>query len=567
MHKEKKPHQGRGLASLLVLLLITSLFVPFRASARTSDIEVKVNPPLSEINSKLETIAQEKNIPSLILKAVAFRESSWRQWDAQGEPLLSASLHPAIGIMQISDYKDTDEETIERLKNDVDFNISRGADILNEKWDCVPKIGNGDRNILENWYFAVWAYNYWVKDENSKNNPHQVPIGQKTYQDSVWDLCATQFVPSVPGGMKPVLLSRPALEDIPETGVPLPIPTPKPFHYGDLEGGSSERTLTVKRLAGPDRIDTAIAVAQEGWPTPNPKGTSPTRRVILARSDDYADALAGAPLAEKYKAPILITPSHALDPRVLAEIKRQNPEEVIVLGSEGAVGAEVIEALQREGIPASQIRRIQGINRYETAAAIAEQLGGTISTAYIVTGEDFPDALGAAAVAAQKGAPILLMPSDRIAAPSIEVLKRLKIQEVQVVGFNDQAFASIRKELLRQNPQIVINSIRGANRYARTVALAKTRPGPVAEIYLATGENFPDALAGVALAANRDAVLLLVPERNFEAQHELVDYIKEHAPEICTLGVFGSSGIIDDPIVDQVKELITPSLEETREES
>lgn len=554
MNKEKKPRLRCGQAVILLLIMISSLFVPFSANATT----INVNPSLSVINSKLETIARAKNIPSLILKAIAFRESTWHQWDAQGNPILSAGSHPAIGIMQIASYNDSDTVTIDNLKNNIDINISKGADILNEKWDMVPKIGNGDRNILENWYFAIWAYNYWIKDGNSKNNPNQVPIGQKTYQDSILDLCSTQFMPSVPGAMTPVFISRPPLTDIPTTGVPHPISTPTPFHYGTV-GGSSGRTLTVKRLGGDDRIATAIVIAQEGWPNPNPSGTSTLTRVMIARSDDYADALAGASLAAKYNAPILITPSHALDPRVLAEIQREKPQEVVVLGGEGALGAEVILALQQGGIPASQIRRIQGSDRYETAAAIAEQLGTTNGSAYIVTGENFPDAIGAATVAAEKGAPVILMPSDRIASISITELKRLKIQHVDVVGFNDVSFSLIKKEIQRQSPQIEVTSLRGADRYATTVALVKTRPGLVSKIYLATGEKFPDALAGAALTAHSEAVLLLVPEDNLEAQLELVAYIKEHAMDITTLGVFGSSNVIKDPLVNQVIKMLIPT--------
>src|ERR1035437_3915171 len=77
------------------------------------------------------------------------------------------------------------------------------------------------------------------------------------------------------------------------------------------------------RIAGSDRIATAIKVAQTkvAW------GYYDTSQnfvngcdVILARSDNYPDALVSGPLAASRHAPILLNPTAALDPRVQAEI-------------------------------------------------------------------------------------------------------------------------------------------------------------------------------------------------------------------------------------------------------
>jgi len=122
-------------------------------------------------------------------------------------------------------------EYINRLKTDYDFNISEGARILNQKWRTVPKIGDGDRNKLENWYFAVWAYNGW----STKNNPNYaksqglVPyqnkvftfMGQKynstitqTYQTTPWD--SSTLPPNLPPSYNSTWS------------------TPTPYHLGDL---------------------------------------------------------------------------------------------------------------------------------------------------------------------------------------------------------------------------------------------------------------------------------------------------------------------------------------------
>jgi putative cell wall-binding protein len=539
-------HKNRIQAVLLLGIICLSLLVPFGANA-----VINKNPSLSVINVKLETIARAKKIPSLLLKAIAFRESSWRQWDSAGNPLLSAGDHPAIGIMQIATYDDRDLETVKRLKNDIDFNIETGADLLNQKFDdIVPRIGNGDRNILENWYYAIWAYNCWVKDGMSKNNPHQTTSGEKTYQDSVLDLCAKNFVPSVPGAIKPVNISRPVLEDIPETGVPNPIATPTPIHFG--------LKVEVERLYGTDRIDTAVLVAQEGWPDAViSRSSKASRRVVLARSDDFADALAGVPLAAKYDAPILITPPHEMDSRVLTEIQRLKPQEIVLLGAEGALGKEIVNSLTQAGFSADQLVRIQGKDRYETSAAIAEMVGTSDGSAFIVTGENFPDALGAAGIAGEKGIPVVLMPSDHLNDSSLAVLKRLDVQQVDVIGLNQTMFGLIKKELQELIPEVQVSSIRGVDRYATTVSVVNSRTEPVTEIILATGENFPDALAGAAFAVHRKAVLLLVPEDNLAEHSELVNYLKTVGPGVMPVKALGGSQVMDDQTIDQFKNVFT----------
>ena len=54
----------------------------------------------------------------------------------------------------------------------------------------------------------------------------------------------------------------------------------------------------VTRLAGADRIGTAIAISQAEFPNPVSPASAPAN-LVLARSDQYSDALAGSVLAKK----------------------------------------------------------------------------------------------------------------------------------------------------------------------------------------------------------------------------------------------------------------------------
>ena len=58
----------------------------------------------------------------------------------------------------------------------------------------------------------------------------------------------------------------------------------------------------MERIAGADRIGTSVAVSQLTFPI---GGTASA--VVLARSDDFPDALTGGPLAAHLHAPVLLT--------------------------------------------------------------------------------------------------------------------------------------------------------------------------------------------------------------------------------------------------------------------
>ena len=122
-----------------------------------------VNPTPDEIRAKLFAAAASRNVPPKILYGIAFQESTWRQFDAKGDPLIGFD-GKGIGIMQVTSIPTGVD--VERLKTDIDYNIAVGADILVAKWGYAPTvfpvIGDGDPRCYENWFFAVWAYNGWI---------------------------------------------------------------------------------------------------------------------------------------------------------------------------------------------------------------------------------------------------------------------------------------------------------------------------------------------------------------------------------------------------------------------
>lgn len=112
-----------------------------------------------------------------MLKAVGWVESNWRQFTPAGRPLVSFDF--GYGIMQITSgmagaFGDPsgsiDPSTQSKIASDPRINIGFGMRMLIDKYLKVPKIGDGDTTEVENWYYALWAYNGWGF-VNNPNNP------------------------------------------------------------------------------------------------------------------------------------------------------------------------------------------------------------------------------------------------------------------------------------------------------------------------------------------------------------------------------------------------------------
>jgi hypothetical protein len=123
------------------------------------------NPSLAAVGSLLAAKAAAHGIPVQVLKAVAYRESAWKQFKADGHPLISqADGVCGIGLMQITLGNRPDGV---QLADDVAYNIDEGAEILRQKWDDLQNQTHpaptgyplDDPGIVENWYAAICRYN------------------------------------------------------------------------------------------------------------------------------------------------------------------------------------------------------------------------------------------------------------------------------------------------------------------------------------------------------------------------------------------------------------------------
>src|SRR6266404_9281348 len=142
------------------------------------------------------------SVPCIILKAVGYVESSWRQFQAssgQTGPTV-ISFDCGYGIMQItSGMSGGAGFDPKRVAAEYPYNIGTGAKILIDKWNATPTVGDNDPQVPEDWYFAVWAYNgfsYINNPNNPRYDPNRPayngsqPRGNYPYQELVWGRAA-----------------------------------------------------------------------------------------------------------------------------------------------------------------------------------------------------------------------------------------------------------------------------------------------------------------------------------------------------------------------------------------
>ncbi|NEN04581.1 hypothetical protein G3T36_01720 [Diaminobutyricibacter tongyongensis] len=153
------------------------------------------------------------------------------------------------------------------------------------------------------------------------------------------------------------------------------------------------------------------------------------------------------------------------------------------------------------------VTRLSGQSRYETAVAVSQRYSPGVSVAFVATGADFPDALSAAAAAAQLGGPLLLTQPTQVPASVTTELGRLKPQRIYVVGGTGVVSAGVATALSRIAPT---QRLAGADRYATADAIIRTAFASADHAIIATGRSFPDALAATGAAGARHAPIILV---------------------------------------------------------
>lgn len=301
-------------------------------------------------------------------------------------------------------------------------------------------------------------------------------------------------------------------------------------------------------VAGLNRYETAVEASKRAFP-------SGADTVIIATGANWPDALGGAALAGSVNGPLLLTDPAALPATVEAEVTRLGATSAYILGGTGAV-SPAVETKLTGMLGSGNVTRLAGTDRFGTAKAVADKVialrGGAFDgTAFVATGANFPDALGASPIAAAKGWPILLAPASE--APYVPA----SVNNAVILGGTGAVSAAVEASLKTALGDTNVSRQGGTDRYATAALVAEfgNNSGLVWDgVGIATGAAFPDALSGGAMLGSLDTVMLLTPTAALapSAQTALADA----KAEIGTVHFIGGTGAVSDAVRTSVAQVL-----------
>ncbi len=229
--------------------------------------------------------------------------------------------------------------------------------------------------------------------------------------------------------------------------------------------------------------------------------------MFIASGADFPDALAGGPAAAHEEGPILLVRPDSVPAAVLTEIGRLDPGTIYVLGGTNAISAGVATTLAGYGT----VERLAGADRYGTAAAVSDRFWSSSGTAFLAVGTEFADALTGGSAAAKVDAPVLLTRSSSLPQEAVDELEALDPERVVLLGGTAAISGAVQTEVGALLPGVEVERVFGPDRYGTSrEVIEEFWPRGSDEVYVATGTDFADALAGVPLAAeNGESPVLL----------------------------------------------------------
>ena len=351
----------------------------------------------------------------------------------------------------------------------------------------------------------------------------------------------TEPAPSEPDPTEPAPTEPLPTEPQPTDPAPTePIPTePQPT---DPTPGEPEKPIVegVTRLAGDSRYETSFAIANE---MKEVLGIEKFDAIILANSDNFADALAGSYLAAVKEAPIIIGKLKYAG--IVCDYVNNNLAPngtVYVLGGEGAVPEAMLSGIT----VTSNIDRLAGDNRYDTNLAILAGAGVAGKDILVATGQDFADSLSASAT----GLPILLVngkPGKTLSDAQKKFLASVD-GNIYIIGGKSAVPASMVDQIEAASGKTT-ERIAGNSRYETSVKIAEQFLGSAESAVVAYASTFPDGLCGGPLAYAVKVPLILTKDGKSEAP----DYTKANA--ITSGYVLGGSGLISDGFVQTIFQM------------
>lgn len=356
---------------------------------------------------------------------------------------------------------------------------------------------------------------------------------------------------------KEVISEKSDIKDTEEVLEDSPIKTEKPVSKENSEEQVSEETddkkvqdeevkalnssgqIIPSRIAGKNRYESAAQISKEQFTN--------AKKVIVVNAQKYADALSATTLSDgKYS--ILYTEKDSLPTATRNEIQRLNPVEVYLLGGKQSISSGIENILKKYS---NKVTRIAGRDRYETSAKVAAM--SKKKNVVIASGENFSDPLYASSYAYSNNAKILLSSGKTLSRQTRDYLLRNKssIGKVTVVG-GGQSISSATVRYIQSVTGKNVSRISGRSRYDGSVKVANSMNKD--KVFIASGEDFADALAISPLAQKLNAPILLSSRSKLDTS--VIAFLNNFKKSIKDVYIVGGYRTIDNNVYGTVKNVL-----------
>ena len=307
----------------------------------------------------------------------------------------------------------------------------------------------------------------------------------------------------------------------------------------EVKALNSSGQIVPTRIAGQNRYESAAQISREQFTN--------AKKVIVVNSQKYADALSATTLSDgRYS--ILYTEKDTLPTATRNEIQRLNPIEVYLLGGKQSISDGIENILKKY---ANKVTRIAGKDRYETSAKVAAM--SNKKNIVIASGENFSDPLYASSYAYSNNAKILLSSGKTLSRETRDYLLRnkSKIGNVTVVG-GGKSISSSTVRYIQSVTGKNVGRISGRNRYEGSVKVANSMNK--SKVFIASGEDFADALAISPLAQKLNAPILLSAKGKLDTS--VIAFLNNFKNSIKDVFIVGGYRTIDNNVYGTVQNVL-----------
>lgn len=338
-----------------------------------------------------------------------------------------------------------------------------------------------------------------------------------------------------------------------------------PFSTLYSMGGSAN----VSRIAGNDSWDTAAAISKKTF--------SSSSTAVLARGDDFADAMSATGLAGALEggkgAPILLTDRNSLSKATLDELRRLGVKTVYLIGGEVAIKKKVADDLTSAKF---EVKRIAGNESYDTSVLCAKEIlkldPKATSKAIVAYSQNFQDALSISSFAYKYHVPIFLQTYGKdssqreLTKEATSLLKDTWGKATIYVPGGDGAVATSTVEGVFGSGRVVRKFGNTGYDTSNELATYFVKEGLLSTdtVVFASGAPAPkgvDALAGAAIAGRSSAPVILLNNNPDMGDYGVTalgkdKLLQSNYKSVKTGYVLGGTTVMPDSMYRWIKQII-----------